>query len=366
VLEAQERFRTQMEREPVRFFVRELEPMLLDVTSAVARFVGADEEDVALVRNATEAVNGVLRSLQLAPGDEILVTSHGYNAVANCARFVCERSGAKLTVADVPFPVSDEDQIVEAVVGAVSDKTVLAIVDHISSPTGIVFPVERLVAELKQRGIETLVDGAHGPGMLPLDMRALGAAYYTGNFHKWVCAPKGAAFLWARRDRQAGLLPAVISHGFNSRRSRSRYRETFDWTGTGDPTAWLCVPEALAFVDEVLGGWQQVRERNRALLLAGRDLLCEALGCAPSVPDSMLGFLAALPLPDGSDEPPASALYLDALQIELYDKYRVEVPVVPWPAPPKRLIRISAHAYNELSEYEQLADALRAVFASRR
>jgi isopenicillin-N epimerase len=359
VLRAQDRYREQMEREPVRFFVRELEPLIAEVRARVADFVGAEPDDLVFVRNATEAVNGVLRSLRFAPGDGILVTSHGYNAITNCAHWVSERWGATLAVAEIPFPLKSEEEVIDAVIAQVSGRTRLAILDHVTSPTGIVLPIARLVKELGDRGVDTLVDGAHGPGMLPLQLSDLGAAYYTGNFHKWVCAPKGAAFLWARRDRQEGLLPAVISHGYNSPRSRSRYLETFDWTGTADPTAVLCVPEALGFVERELGGWNELRQRCGALLREGRDALCEALGCEPPVPDSMLGLLAALPLPDGSREPPASALYLDALQLALYERHRIEVPIVPWLAPPRRLVRISAHAYNEPEEYRRLAAALR-------
>ncbi len=359
VLDRQTAIRAQMEVSPVRFFVRELEPMLAEVRDQVARFVGAEPTNIALIRNATEGVNAVLRSHTFAAGDEILVTNHGYNAVANCARWVCERFGAELKVADVPFPIADEDQVVEAVLAGVTNKTALVIVDHVTSPTGVVMPVKRLVDELTQRGIHTLVDGAHGPGMLPLQLESLGAAYYTGNFHKWVCAPKGAAFLYVREDRQTGLVPPVISHGYNSPRDRSPFLEMFDWTGTGDPSAMLSVPAALRFMER-FGTWESIRERNRAVLLEARDLLCDALDVAPPVPDSMLGFLAALPIPDGDAGPPKSSLYMDALQIVLYEKHRVEVPIVPWPAPPKRLVRISAQVYNERSDYERLVQGLKA------
>lgn len=348
-----------MESEPVRFFVRELEPMLAETRDEIARFVGAEPNNVVLVRNATEGVNAVLRSLCFGAGDEILVTNHGYNAVANCVRWVCERSGATLKVAALPFPLASEDGAVDAVLAGVTKNTALVILDHVTSPTGIVLPVERLVRALSDRGVHTLVDGAHGPGMLPLQLEELGAAYYTGNFHKWVCAPKGAAFLYVREDCQAGIVPAVISHGYNSPRDRPRFLELFDWTGTADYSAMLSVPAALRFMER-FGSWDEVRTRNRALLLQGRDMLCAALDVAPPVPDSMLGFLAAVPIPDGNPGPPRSSLYMDELQIALFERHRVEVPIVPWPAPPKRLVRISAQIYNERWEYERLIDGLRA------
>lgn len=359
VLDRQSAIRAQMEAEPVRFFVRELEPMLADVRDTIARFVGAAPETIALVRNATEGVNAVLRSLPFEAGDEILVTDHGYNAVANCARWVCERSGAVLKSVAVPFPIDHEDAVVQAVLDGVTTNTALVILDHVTSPTGMVLPVRRLVDELNARGVHTLIDGAHGPGMLPLALDELGAAYYTGNFHKWVCSPKGAGFLYVRDDRQEGLVPPVISHGYNSPRDRPRFLELFDWTGTSDPSAMLSVPAALSFMER-FGSWHDIRRRNHETLLDARDMLCDLLDVPPPVPDSMLGFLAALPIPDGDEGPPRSSLYMDDLQIALYEKHRVEVPIVPWPKPPKRLVRISAQVYNDRWEYERLVEGLKA------
>jgi isopenicillin-N epimerase len=196
--------------------------------------------------------------------------------------------------------------------------------------------------------------------MLPLDVGRLGAAYYTGNFHKWVCAPKGAAMLHVRRDRQADLHPAVISHGYNSRRPRPKLWEEFDWTGSDDPTPWLCVPTAIRWLGELLpGGWPELRARNHALAVHARDALAAALGVPAPAPDEMLGSLAALPLPDGG-APPSSALYANPLQLALFERHRIEVPVPPWPAPPRRLLRVSAQIYNRPADYAALAAALRA------
>ena len=188
------------------------------------------------------------------------------------------RSGARVVVAEVPFPLVDEEDVLRPVLAAVTPRTRLALLDHVTSPTALVFPIDRLVGGLRERGVETLVDGAHAPGMVPLDLDRLGAAYYTGNAHKWLCAPKGSAFLHVRRDRQASVHPVVISHGYAPDASGARFRAEFDWAGTSDPTPWLSIPEAIAFVGSLLpGGWPEVMSRNRALALAARETLLEAL-----------------------------------------------------------------------------------------
>jgi isopenicillin-N epimerase len=224
----------------------------------------------------------------------------------------------------------------------------------------MVLPIARLVAALNERGIDTLVDGAHAPGMLPLSLPEIGAAYYTGNCHKWICAPISAALLHVRRDRQALIRPLSISHGANSPRAdRSRFLLEFDWTGTADPTAYLCVPEAIRAMGALLpGGWPALMADNHDKAVAGRAALCAALGVAPQCPDEMVGSLAIVPLPDSRSGPPQSPLYTDPLQDALLERFNIEVPIVPWPAWPKRLVRISAQIYNTPEQYASLAAAL--------
>lgn len=359
VLAEQQRLREEMELEPIEFHVRRREGLLDAARVSVGQFLNADPDDLALVPNATSGVNTVLRSLALEAGDELITTTHGYNAVRNALEFVSARAGARVVVAEVPFPIGSPDEVVDAVLAAVTPKTRLVVIDHVTSPTGLVFPVEKLVPALRERGVDTLVDGAHGPGMLPLDLTQLGASYYTGNFHKWVSAPKGAAFLHVSRDRQEGLRPLTISHGANSPRTdRSRFRLEFDWTGTHDPTAYLCVPTAIATLGGMLpGGWEALRARNHALVLEGRAALCDVLSVAPPAPDSMIGFLAALPLP--GDAAALSPLGQDPLQTQLKEQFQIEVPVFPFGG--RRLIRISAQLYNSGEEYVRLANALREV-----
>src|ERR1700733_8925001 len=359
VLESQQRFRDQIEREPVRFFMRELEPLLDASRRALAAFLGADEAGIAFVTNATTGVNAVLGSLDFGPGDTLLVTDHAYNACRNALDYHAQRRGAEIAVACLPFPLGDPEEIVASVLSSVTPKTRLALLDHITSPTGILLPVERLVRELEARGVDTLIDGAHAPGMVATDLSKLGAAYYTGNLHKWVSAPKGAAFLYVREDKRASIRPTVISQGANSpRKDRSRYLLEFDWQGTVDPSAFLAVPDAIsAMAALVPGGFPAVMERNRCLALSARATLCEALGQPPPAPDSMIGALAAVRLPDATTAAPP---LVDPLQDELFHRFRIEVPVMPWGFP-KRWIRISAQLYNDENEYSYLARSLREV-----
>ncbi|MFM8981292.1 MAG: aminotransferase class V-fold PLP-dependent enzyme [Planctomycetia bacterium] len=372
VLDAQRAWRDRMEREPVRFMVEDLERALDAARLEAAAFVGADPEGFAFVSNATTGVNTVLASLAhgtIAPGHELLTTDHVYNACRNALHVLAQRTGARVVVAEVPFPSRGPDEVVERVLAAVSERTRLALLDHVTSPTGLVLPVEQLVPLLEQRGIHVLVDAAHTPGMLPLDVTRLGASYITGNFHKWVCAPKGAAFLHVRADRRAAIRPLVISHGTNAvRPGRSRFRLEFDWGGTDDPSAWLCVPDALRFIEGLRpGGWAAHMRLNREGALAARRQLAARLGVPLPCPDSMIGTLATLPLPPAPAgvAPPARG-YHTALQERLVAQHRIQVPVLYWPQAPTRWVRTSTQAYNEPAEVERLAGALEAELAAER
>ena len=370
VLDAQAVIRRRMEAEPVAFFSRDLEGLLDDARVYLGAWLGADPDDLAFVDNATTGVNAVLRWLPLTAGDELLTTDHEYNACRNAMEAVAAPLGARVVTVAIPFPIRGQD-VAERVLAAVTPRTRLAVLDHVTSATALVLPIEELVAELAARGVDTLVDGAHAPGMLDVDLDDLGAAYYAGNLHKWTCAPKGAAFLHVRRDRQKGFHPLVVSHGANSDRTdRSRFRLEADWTGTRDPSAWLAVPAALDLIGGLLGGgWPAVRLRNRDLARRARDLLCAALAIPSPAPDAMLGCMASVPLPD---EPAGGRvqgvdLYGDPVHDALLAR-GIQVMVTPWPQRPdggpwRRLIRISAALHNDLSQFERLAAALPDVLA---
>ncbi len=366
VLDRQRELQARMEREPVRFMVRELESLLDESRAELARFLGADPRDLVFVTNATFGVNAVLRSLDFKPGDELLTTDHEYNACRNVLDFVAERAGARVVVASVPMPVSSDDEVISSVLSRITARTKLAMLSHITSPTAIIFPIERLVRELNARGVDTLVDAAHTAGMVPIHLDALGAAYTTGNCHKWLCAPKGAGFLHVRRDRQSAIRPTVISHGANSPRTdRPRLWLEFDWTGTQDFTPWLCVGDAIREVGAMTeGGWNEVTHSNRAKATTGRRAIMDTLARAgiesrPTAPDEMTGSIAAFTIPTSRERYPHGDL--DPLKHALETTHHTQVPVVLWPFPPmtpNRLIRVSAHLYNSAAEYEHLGAAL--------
>lgn len=357
VLDAQLAFREQMERDPVRFLALELEPRLDEARLKAAAFVDAAPEDFVFVKNATSAVNAVLASFPFRPGDELLVTDHGYAACRNAAEYWARRASARVVEAKLPWPLPDPQSALIAILSALTPRTRFALVDHVTSPSALVLPIERIVAELQTRGVTVLVDGAHAPGMLPLSVRAVGADYYTGNFHKWCCAPKAAAFLVAPPARQADLHPVVISHGASANRpERPRTWLEFDWLGTDDPSAYLTVPHALDFIARALpGGVAELYEHNHALVLSGRALLCESRGAVPSGPSECVGSMATLSLPLAAMPEP------EVLYRRLLEEHRIQLPVFAIRDRRECALRISAHLYNTLDDYQHLASALELI-----
>ncbi len=357
VLEHQSELRARMEREPAQFFAHYVGPELARARHALGVFVNADADDFIFVTNATTGVNLVLENLELEAGDEIVTTNHDYLSCRMAMQALARRRDLRLVVVEIPLPLRDGDSVIEAVLAATSSQTRLVLIDHVTSPTGVVMPVEKLVAKLEARGIDVLVDGAHATGMLELDVSAIGAAYYVGNLHKWLCSPKGTAFVHVRRDRQKGFRPLVVARGAGGTEG---FRRDHDWPGTYDCTGFLCIPRAIEVMAGLLpGGWPELRARNRAMARAARDHLCSTFGLAPPVPESMLGALVTLPLPAHlawrGTQPTAP---IDPLARTLFDTHAIEVPVFAWPSSPHRWFRVSAQLYNDRADYEALARAL--------
>jgi len=362
ILDYQDALRRELEREPADFLWRGLSHRLREAREAVGAFVGADPDDLAFVRNATAGVNAVVRSLEWRPGDEIVTTDHAYAACRKTLEYATRRTGARVVVAAVPFPLSSESEIVDAVLGAVTPRTRLALLDHVSSPTALVYPISRLVEELSARGVDTLVDGAHALGMVPLALEGLGAAYWTGNAHKWLCAPKGAAILYVRRDRQEAIHPSSISHGFDPDAGRARFRAEFDWTGTEDPTPYLSLPECFRYLGSLLpGGWPEIMTANRCLALSACAVVGEAVGMSPSCPETMVGAMASIPLPRPAPGSPAETRDFEQL-MNLFREQGAETWLSPRPDGGGLLVRVSAQLYNHEAQYARLAGLLREAF----
>jgi isopenicillin-N epimerase len=343
VLAAQRDWQQRMEAQPSRFMRAVLPEALRHAADRLGAFIGADGKDVALVENATTGCNAVLRSLRLAPDDRIVVLSHGYGAVRNTVRHVCERAGARMVEAEVQFPHPDADAIVANIAAALTPRTRLAVIDHITSASALVLPLRRIVAVCHDAGVPVLVDGAHGPAQVPLDLRALGADWYAGNCHKWLCAPKGSAFLHARPDRQDDLHPVTISHGLGK-----GYLEEFDWTGTRDPSAWLATDVAIDFHTR-LGG-EALMARNIALAAEATALLARRLNTEPGAAGAMAGCMGVVRLPlTGTATADRSAdLRARLLAAGTDAPTHIQAGAI-W-------LRLSAAAYNDIEDYEHLGE----------
>ncbi len=360
ILDEQTKLRTCLESDPVTFMESTARELWAESLVRLSKFINADSEGMTFVTNATSGVNTVLKSLDLKPNDEIIVLDHSYQACWNAVDFITKKTGAKTVVAPIPFPIDSNEQIIEGILQKVTERTRLALIDTVTSPTGLRLPFEELVSELQSRNVDVLLDAAHGPGIVTLDIKKLDPAYVTGNAHKGLCTPKGSAFLYIREDRRNRIRPLSVSHGASvSGTDQERFRFEFDWTGTQDPTAWLCIPSAINHIGSMLsGGWPAIMDYNTNLAIQGRNLLLEALGTPKPSPDSMIVGLAAVLLP-GSGVLTTSALEPDPLHTLLFEKYRIQVPVFGWPHHNKRYLRIASYLYNSLEEYEYLAEVLK-------
>lgn len=353
VLDHQAARRATIEAATMRYFVRDWQGDVDRARAAVAAFVGGDPDGLVFTPNTTTGVATVLASLELGAGDELVATDHTYRACRNALDRIAARTGAKVVVAKLPWPVRDAGDVTAALVAAATPRTKLALVDHVTSATALVVDLPAIVRELAARGVDTLVDGAHAPGQIEVDLRALGAAYYVANGHKWLCSPKGAAFLHVRADLRARVHPLVTSHGFSAEYGpANRFHAEHDWTGTHDPTAYLSLPFAIEHVASLGGGWPRIRARNHALAIAGRDLLADRLGAGTLAPASMVGAMACVPvaLPHGARGIEVERRLLEA---------GWEVPVIDGPRG-VAMVRISAHLYNAIDQIEGLAVALAA------
>ncbi|MDG2055538.1 MAG: aminotransferase class V-fold PLP-dependent enzyme [Phycisphaerales bacterium] len=349
VMRHQGMLRDQFEAAPIEVLDRKWRGQsLLAARDEVASFLGASGEDIGFVHNASTGVACVLRNLKWSKGDEIVTTDHAYNAVFQMMRYIDTYEHPSMRQIKLPFPVSGHDEIIERVMAGISASTRLLVIDHVTSPTGLRLPVEQICNRCRELDVEVLVDGAHGPGMLDLEVPAIGCDYYTGNLHKWVCAPPGSAFLWVDRDKQRGIHPLVVSHHYEE-----GFAQEFVWQGTGDMTPWLTAPIAIQWLGQF--GWDRIRKHNRDMVLWAQSHLCRSWSVEPASPrdGSMLGSMAAIELPGHADLWASHWKDAAGLMDHLYQIHLLEVPVMTmWN---KWWVRISCHLHNSPQQYEHLA-----------
>jgi isopenicillin-N epimerase len=364
VFEVYQALQLELERQPVEFLGRRSAVLLEAARARLAELVGAGRDDLVFVTNTTTGLNAVARSLalELAPGDEVLTSDHEYGACDRLWQLACERAGARLVRVPVPLPLPDRAALVELLWSGVTDATRVLTLSHMTSTTAVVLPAPELCARARRRGILTVIDGAHVPGHLPLDLAALGADVYVGNAHKWLCAPKGSAFLHVRPEHQArfdatvmswGYCAGVVGHtSFDGYLGRTPFVRRHQWQGTRDLAAFLAVPAAIDFQRE--HAWDEHRRRCHALAIETRDRCGALTGLPPIAPDDAFGQMVAIPLPPCDPE---------ALKDALYDRFRIEVPITVHAGRP--LLRPSFQAYNTGRDADALVDALRALLGER-
>lgn len=348
VFERYQAWQRELEAEPVELLGRRFAELMRDARGALAAFVGAGPDDLVFVPNATTGLNAVARSLRLEPGDEVLATDHEYGALDRTWTFICEKRGARYLRRPLPLPIVSAGETVEGLWSGVGDRTRVLFLSHVTSTTAIALPVAELVRRARERGILTVIDGAHAPGQVPLDLAALGADFYAGNCHKWMNAPKGSAFLHARREAQALLEPLVVSWGWRSDRpGQSHFVDEHEWQGTRDVAAYLTVPAAIEFMRE--HDWPEVQRACHDLVAAARDRINAITGLAPLTPagDGWFGQMATVALPPCDHE---------ALQRRLFDEFGIEVPTFAWNG--GSYLRVSIQGYNDEADVDALAAAL--------
>jgi len=369
VQESLAELRLRCERDPVRFFKVDLADLLDNARAEVGGFLNCRPADLGFMPNATVALATILANTPLEPGDEILITDHEYQSLLNELDRVTTRTGARVVKAQIPFPIGDPDQVVERFVAAIGARTKLVIISHCTSASALIFPVAPIVRECNARGIDVCVDGAHAPGQIPVDVGALNPTYYVGSGHKWLCGPKGAGFLSVRADRQAQFRSLWLSsRAHKDRPERSQYLRDFDYFGTADYTPILALPAAITHVGAMHpGGWAGIMRSNTQLSLTARDTLCNTLGIAPPAPDSMIGAMFSLPIPEPAPDLAARPThYDDALQDELLARHGIQVPIWRLNVGDQRIVRVSAQLYNSPEQYERLGAALGEELARER
>lgn len=359
-----QRIQRRLESEPVRFLQRELPDLLVEARTAMAEFIGAEADEVVLVANPTYAVNEIVRSLNLGPGDEVVTSNHEYGACRNAWQFMSEKNGFSVVEVALPLTIESDETFTDLIWAAVTPNTRAIFLSHITSPTALTFPISGVCKLARASDIITVIDGAHAPGQIELDLNELGADYYVGTCHKWMCAPKGASFFYSRRDMQHLIEPLIVGWGWGDARqfdSGKDFLDFHEWLGTDDPSALLSVPAAIEF--QKANDWLEIRRRCH-------DLAVEAIDAAQALPhiepvhnEERFSQMALLELTANDHDPAMSS---KDIQARLFDEFRVEVPVITWVDPSagvRTFVRVSVQAYNTQADIDALTSALSSIIA---
>ncbi|GAP85667.1 putative isopenicillin N epimerase [Rosellinia necatrix] len=366
VVEKQQHIRRWIEENPHEFFERNYVSSWEASRKSLANFLHADAADLVFTPGATHGMNVVIQSIRFESGDEIVTTNHAYSSVRLVLDHVAKRDGARIIVVDIPLEVSGQDALLQRILASVTPRTRFAVIDHVPSRSGLIFPMKEIVSELASLNIDTLVDGAHAPGMIPLDITDINAAYYVANCHKWMCVPRGVGFLHVRRDRAQSIKPLVIARSpfVVNKSNHSHLEHSFGWMGTYCPSAVLTLPTSLSYLGAVMpGGYNSLISRNHDLTVLARRIICRTLGIPLPCPDNMIGAMATVPLPDSPGPEQEGML---PIQQTLWREHGIVIPIYSWPAYPKRVMRLSVQAYNSLDQYLRLANCLRSVLHSEK
>ena len=350
VMEAYQNWQIRLENQPVKFLGREINELLSDARKALGSYLNVDADDLVFIPNATHGANIIARSLQLAPGDEVLSTNHEYGACDYAWEFACQKNGSHYIRQPIPLPIQSEEEIGKQFLKGLTQRTKVIYLSHITSPTALRLPVKQICNYARERGILTIVDAAHSPGQIPVDLQDIGADVFFGNCHKWMLSPKGAGFLYVRPEIQSLIEPLIVSWGYHATAeiaSGSQFIDYLQWTGTHDPAAYLSVPAAIQFMQE--NDWDKVQQECHGLLRSAIERICELVEMEPLYPldSDLYAQMGIAPLPNSD---------LGLLKKRLYGEYKVEVPLIQWED--KQFIRISIQGYNFQEDIDILVSAL--------
>lgn len=361
ILDRQREYVRELESSPVEFSVRSMYPLYYEAKKSLANFVGTSENNIYFVPNTTIGVNHILHNIR-DENKSWLTTNHGYGACLHALEKIGDLKNCQVIKADIPYPIDSEDTILEQIESAILLNTTIALIDYITSATAIVFPIKRIIDLLHSKNIRVIVDAAHAPGMVEFNIDELDADYFIANCHKWICSPKGSAFVYVHPRHQSAHKPVFYSfyNDWDTNNDR-HWSNQFIWEGTKDYSAYFAVKDSLEFMPTLIdGGWDAIKKHNRDLAIRGAKYIANKLSVSLPAPESMLGSIVNIPLPDDRI-PDIKFNYYSSIKNVLFDKYKIEVPTMFFPSAPQQYVRVSAQLYNSMEQYAYLADSLERI-----